>query len=344
MAEIVRRKLPVPPQRDRLSIHQFSPDPARYDRMTYRTCGRSGLKLPLISLGAWETFGGYCGAESTRECIFRAFNLGITHFDLADEWGQPAGRAETYIGRILRELPRDEVIISTKAGARVWPGPSGQGTSRKHLLASIDQSLQRLGLDYVDIFYAHGFDADTPLEETLAGLDQIARAGKALYLGLSGFTPSQLEEAIRLTTRLHITPILVQQVRYNFFERNSEKSTTPPAEVGTLFCSPLAQGMISPRYLAGFPESSRAARVWSEEQRAAVTSERKKKIEKLLELAKERGQTLPQMALAWVLRRPEATGVVMGASSVEQIEENTKALDNLKFSERELREIDQITQ
>jgi L-glyceraldehyde 3-phosphate reductase len=314
--------------------------------MEYRRCGNSGLKLPAISLGAWETFGGYRGAEATRECFFRAFNLGITHFDVANTYGRPPGRAEIFLGRVLREIPREEVIISTKAGLPMWPGPCGRGGSRKHLLTSIDQSLQRLGLDYIDIFYSYRRDSETPLEETLAALDQIVRQGKALYVGLGNYPAKTFEQACTVAKKSRLAPIIIHQLGYNLFQRDCEEDLLELAhDTGTGFiaCSPLLEGLLSTKYLTGFPEESRGAKVWSEEQRAAITSTPKGKIRKLNEIAKARGQTLPQMAIAWVLRRPEITSALIGASVVDQIEENVKALDNLKFSEEELRQIDQIS-
>ena len=345
MAEIIKR-VPIarPVQRDRLSWHQFSVDPARYDRMAYRNCGKWGLKLPAISLGAWETFGGYRGAEITRECIFRAFNLGITHFDLANNYGRPPGQAEIFLGRVFREMPREELIISTKAGSSMWPGPYGEGGSRKHLLNSIDQSLQRLELSYVDIFYSNWPDPDTPWEETLAALDQIVREGKALYVGLSNHSGKELEEAYRATRKLHLRPLIIHQASYNLLQREIEKGLLTVARhtgTGLIVSSPLLEGLLSTKYLEGFPEESRGAKAWTDKQRARVTPTLKEKIRALNEIAKGRGQTLPQMAIAWVLRRPEITSALIGASDVEQIEENVKALDNLQFSAEELRLIDE---
>ena len=334
-----------PVQRDRLSGVQFSAEPARYESMPYRRCGASGLKLPVISLGAWETFGGYRGPEISRECIFRAFNLGITHFDLANTDGRPPGRAETIVGRILCEMPREQLIVSTKAGFPMWPGPYGSGCSRKSLLTSIDQSLQRLGLDYIDIFYANRPDPETPLEETLSALDQIVRTGKALYVGLSNYSGKLLEEAAGLARHFRFAPIVVAQSGYSLFNHRTEADLLSSARTvacGVAAFSPLAQGLLTEKYLEGFPEESRAAKIWTEEQRARITPVVRDKIGQLNKFAKTRGQTLPQMALAWVLRRPEITTVLMGASEMEQVEENVRALENLKFSEDELRQIDAI--
>jgi L-glyceraldehyde 3-phosphate reductase len=347
MAELIKRtpRGVKPVQRDRLSWHQFSAEPSRYDKMTYRTCGNSGLKLPAISLGAWETFGGYRGGEIARECIFRAFNLGITHFDLANHYGKEPGRAELVIGRILREMPRDEIIVSTKAGVTMWPGPYGSGGSRKSLLANLDQSLQRLGLDYVDIFYSERPDPETPLEETLATLDQIVRSGKALYVGLSNYSGQALQEASNLSRQSHRSPIVVQQVVYNLVQRESEWDLLPTvrdAGAGAIAVSPLAQGLLTTRYLEEFPAESRAATVWSQEHRDKVTPSLRDRVRRLIKIAETRGQTLPQMAIAWVLRRPEICSALIGASDVEQIEENAKALENLNFSGEELQQIDDV--
>jgi L-glyceraldehyde 3-phosphate reductase len=303
------------------------------------------LKLPAISLGAWETFGGYRNQEVSRECIVRAFNLGITHFDLANNYGRPPGRAETVVGKILSEMPRAELIISTKAGFSMWPGPYGEGCSRKSLLASIDQSLQRLGLEYVDIFYSHRHDPETPLEETLGALDQIVRAGKALYVGLSNYSGKLLEEAAGLARAFRLTPIIAEQSSYSMLNRRVETELFPSVRttgVGVIAFSPLAQGLLSQKYLDGFPEASRAAKTWTAEQRQHITPALREKIRKLTEIAKARGQTLPQMALAWVLGHPEITSALIGASAVDQIEENVKVLENLKFAEEELSDIDKI--
>jgi len=334
-----------PVQRDRLSWHQFSAETARYDKMTYRACGNSGLKLPAISLGAWETFGGYRGGEIARECIFRAFNLGITHFDLANHYGKVPGRAELVIGRILREMPRDEIIVSTKAGLAMWPGPYGSGGSRKSLLANLDQSLQRLGLDYVDIFYSELPDPETPLEETLATLDQIVRSGKALYLGVSNYSGQALQEASNLNRQSSRSHVVAQQVRYNLVQRESEWELLPAvrnAGAGVIAASPLAQGLLTTKYLEDFPAESRAATVWNQEHRDKVTPALRERIRRLIKIAEARGQTLPQTAIAWVLRRPEICSALIGASDVEQIEENVKALENLKFSNEELQQIDDV--
>jgi L-glyceraldehyde 3-phosphate reductase len=313
--------------------------------MQYRKCGASGLKLPAISLGAWETFGGYRGPEIARDCIFRAFNLGITHFDLANNYGKPPGRAEMVVGRILCEMPREELVVSTKAGFSMWPGPYGRGCSRKSLLTSVEQSLQRLGLDYVDIFYAHRADLETPLEETLDALDQIVRDGKALYAGVSNYSGKMLEEAVGLTRHFHLAPLAAVQSSYSLFNRRAEAEVFPSARsagCGVVAFSPLAQGLLSSKYLDGFPEESRAAKVWTDEQRSRITPALLEKVRQLNEIAQTRRQSLPQMALAWVLRRPEIATVLFGASDLDQLEENAGALENLKFSDEELQRVDSV--
>lgn len=335
-----------PVQRDRLSWHQFAAEPTRYGAMAFRRCGSSGLWLSSISLGAWETFGGYVGPEQARGCIFRAFNLGITHFDLANTYGKPQGRAEIMVGRVLREMPRNELIVATKAGFPMWPGPYGEGSSRKALTASIDQSLHRLGLDYVDIFYSHRPDPSTPLEETLRALDHIVRQGKALYIGLSNYPAALLSEACRLAREMNLMPIVAAQVGYSMLRREIEQEVLPTAReagVGIVGFSALAEGLLTTKYLETVPEGSRAARTWSPAQRDEVGAVRGK-IRELGEMAKMRGQTLPQMALAWTLRCPEITSALIGASDMDQIEENAKALERLNFSEEEFRRIDAILQ
>jgi len=334
-----------PVRRNPLSSRQFSAEPNRYARMPCRQCGASGLKLPAISLGTWETFGGYRGPEVARDCIFGAFNLGITHFDLANNYGRPPGRAETVVGQILSEMPRDELIISTKAGFLMWPGPYGQGCSRKSLLASIDQSLQRLGLDYVDIFYAHRMDPETPLDETLGALDQIVRTGKALYIGLSNYSAKMLEEAVGVVGKSRLAPIVVEQSSYSLLNRRTESELLACARrlgAGVVAFSPLAQGLLSEKYLKGVPDESRAAKMWTPEQRAIVGPIVMQKVARLSEIAKRRGQTLPQMAIAWILRRPEISSVLIGASEIGQVQENVLALEKLQFSDEELNAIDKL--
>lgn len=333
-----------PSQRDRLSWQQFKADENRYERMPYRTAGRSGLKLPLLSLGAWETFGGYVGPEVARACIFGAFNLGITHFDLANTYGTPQGRAEFMVGRALREMPREEIIVSTKAGFPMWPGPYGQGSSRKALLTSIDASLKRLELDYVDIFYSHRHDPETPLEETLRALDQIVRQGKALYIGLSNYPVALAAQACRLAQELNLSPIVVTQDRYSMLRREIESEmlgATRELGTGVVAYSVLAQGLLSPKYLEEIPEGSRATRRWTPEQREKIAPAREK-VRQLQDVAQARGQTLPQMAIAWTLRRPEVTSALIGASDIDQVEENVQALEKLTFADDELQRIDSI--
>jgi L-glyceraldehyde 3-phosphate reductase len=326
--------------------HDFAED--RYDKMLYRRCGRSGLLLPAISLGAWETFGGYRGEEIARACLFRAFDLGITHFDLANNYGRPPGNAELIVGKILRQMPRDELIISTKAGYRMWPGPYGEWLSKKYLVASLDQSLKRLGLDYVDIFYAHRPDPETPLEETMAALDLIVKQGKALYVGVSNFSGADFEQAVQVTKQMNLTPITIHQPRYNLFDRRPEYNLfdhTARIGVGVIPFSPLDQGKLTDKYLGQqVPSDSRAAQWWGkQEQGEVISTETLDKIQRLNQIAQARGQSLAQMALAWLLRLPAVTSALIGASKVEQIEDNVAALQNLDFSQEELDAIDAIT-
>jgi L-glyceraldehyde 3-phosphate reductase len=321
----------------------------RYDKMLYRKCGDTGLYLPAVSLGAWETFGGYRGEDVARECLYRAFDLGITHFDLANNYGRPPGNAEKVVGKILKSMPRDELIISTKAGYRMWPGPYGDGLSKKYMVASLDQSLQRLGLDYVDIYYAHRTDPNTPLEETLEALDIIVKQGKALYIGVSSFSGAHFEHAVQVIQKKNLTRITIDQPRYNMFDRKIERNLLDHTErngVGVIPFSPLDQGKLSDKYLGkALPSDSRAAEWWGKQANADVLDEKTlKKLEALNELASQRGQTLAQMALAWILRYPSITSVLIGASKVEQIEENVAALKNLEFSQEELDKIDEITE
>ena len=316
----------------------------RYDQMSYRRCGRSGIQLPPISLGLWNRFGDDTPLQNQRDIIRRAFDLGITHIDLANNYGPPAGSAEINFGRILREdlRPyRDELIISTKAGYDMWPGPYGEWGSRKYLLASLDQSLERMGLDYVDIFYSHRYDPDTPLEETIGALDTAVRSGRALYAGISSYSGERTAEAVAIANRLG-TPLLIHQPSYSLLNRWIEPEVLDACEeagMGIIAFSPLAQGMLTDRYLGGIPEDSRAAQnhflkkdFISEENMAAVRA--------LNEIAQRRGQALAQMAIAWVLRDPRVTSALIGASSVKQLETNVAALDNLDFTDEELAEID----
>jgi L-glyceraldehyde 3-phosphate reductase len=316
--------------------------------MEYRACGRSGLRLPAISLGAWETFGGYRGREVARECLRRAFDLGITHFDFANNYGSPPGNAETVCGLVLRELPRDELIISSKAGFDMWPGPYGSGGSRKHLIASCDQSLKRMGLEYFDIFYSHCPDPSTPLEETLAALDQLVRQGKAIYIGVSNYGAADFTEVLRVRGQLGMAPITIHQPSYNLLNRGIETGLLPAAEAagtGVIAYCPLASGMLTDKYFGGdIPEESRAARKWGREWVTAnLPPDRRARLQGLNELAHARGQTLAQMALAWVLRSPAVTSALIGASAVRQVEENVAALDRLEFTGQELGRIDELT-
>jgi len=319
----------------------------RYGSMRYRRCGRSGLKLPAISLGLWHNFGGVDTLENARAMLRRAFDLGITHFDLANNYGPPPGSAEENFGRILREdfAPyRDELIISTKAGYYMWPGPYGEWGSRKYLVASLDQSLKRMGLDYVDIFYHHRPDPDTPLEETMGALDHIVRSGRALYAGVSNYPADKTREAARLLKSLD-TPCVIHQPKYSLFERWIEGEVLAALReegIGCIAFSPLAQGMLTDKYLGGVPGDSRAAKPHGFLRPEALTNQRLSQVRRLNELAQSRGQTLAQMALAWVLRHPEMTSALIGASRVSQIEDAVGALNNLNFAHDELQRIEGI--
>jgi L-glyceraldehyde 3-phosphate reductase len=322
----------------------YAPADDRYDHMPYRRCGRSGIKLPAISFGLWNNFGDDRPLENQRAIVRRAFDRGITHFDLANNYGPPNGAAETNFGRMLREdlRPfRDELIISTKAGYDMLPGPYGEWGSRKYLLASLDQSLGRMGLDYVDIFYSHRFDPDTPLRETMGALDTAVRQGKALYAGISSYSAERTSEAVAIMQELG-TPLLIHQPSYSLINRWIEEGLLDVLQEEGLGCiafSPLAQGMLTSRYLGGVPEDSRAAggRFLT---RDFLTDDRLERIRALNEIAAGRGQTLAQMAIAWVLRDPRITSALVGASSVEQLDDTLGALDRLDFSDDELAEID----
>lgn len=324
----------------------YQPSENRYASMQYNRCGNRGLRLPAVSLGLWHNFGGVDIFENGRAILRRAFDLGITHFDLANNYGPPPGSAEENFGKLMKQdfMPyRDELVISTKAGYLMWPGPYGEWGSRKYLLASLDQSLKRLGLDYVDIFYSHRPDRDTPLEETMMALDQAVRSGKALYAGLSNYSADMTREASRILWELG-TPCLIHQPKYSMFERWVEKELLDVLEkegIGCIAFSPLAQGLLTDRYIHGIPENSRAAKSWGflKPDQVVVAIE---KVKKLNTLAAERGQTLAGMALAWVLRDKRITSVLVGASSVCQIEANVEALQNTDFSHTELDAIDAI--
>ena len=326
----------------------YQPAADRYDAMTYRFCGRSGLQLPLLSLGLWHNFGDTTPLAKQRTMVHTAFDLGITHFDLANNYGPPYGSAEVNFGRILREdlaAHRDELIISSKAGWDMWPGPYGQGGgSRKYVLASLDQSLRRVGVDYFDIFYSHRFDADTPLEETMGALASAVRAGKALYVGISSYTPEQTRQAAQILRSLG-TPCLIHQPRYNMFNRWIEEGLLKvlgEEGIGCIAFSPLAQGLLTDRYLKGIPGDSRAGKPHGFLRPEHITEDKIAKVRRLNELAQARGQTLAQMSLAWVLRHPEMTSALIGASRVSQVEDAVETLKNLAFTTQELKTIDQI--
>ncbi len=320
---------------------------SRYDRMRYRRSGRSGLLLPEISLGAWETFGGYRGSDVAKACLFRAFDLGITHFDFANNYGTPPGNAELVCGEIIKEMPRDELILSSKAGYRMWPGPYGEWGSRKYIIASCDQSLKRMGVEYFDIFYSHRPDPDTPLEETLSALDHLVKQGKALYVGVSSYNGAQFADSVRICERMGLAPITIHQPYYNMLGRGIEWDLLPQTQrfgTGVIPFCPLASGLLSDKYLGGdIPAESRAAQKWGKEWvERNLSPERKAALQALNTLAQGRGQTLAQMALIWILRLPGVTSALIGASSVQQIEENVAALDNSTLSPEELAEIDRL--
>jgi L-glyceraldehyde 3-phosphate reductase len=322
----------------------YVPDPGRYDAMRYRRVGRSGLLLPAISLGLWQNFGHDRPLEVQRAIVRRAFDRGVTHFDLANNYGPPYGSAEENFGRLLAtdlRAHRDELIVSTKAGYDMWPGPYGEGGSRKYVLASLDQSLGRMGLDYVDIFYSHRFDPDTPMEETLGALDSAVRQGKALYVGISSYSADKTREAVRILRELG-TPMLIHQPSYSMLNRWIEDGLLDvlgEEGVGCIVFSPLAQGLLTDRYLDGISEGSRASRDGSLSG-DQLTEATLAKVRALRELATGRGQTLAQMALAWTLRDPRVTSTLIGASSVAQLDDNLGALENLRFSDDELARID----
>jgi L-glyceraldehyde 3-phosphate reductase len=320
---------------------------SRYETMPYRRSGRSGLRLPVISLGLWHNFGGVDTLENGRAMLRRAFDLGITHFDLANNYGPPPGSAEENFGCILDKdfrSYRDELVISSKAGYWMWPGPYGEWGSRKYLISSLDQSLKRMGLDYVDIFYSHRPDPDTPLEETMSALDQVVRQGKALYVGVSNYNAEQTREAARILRELG-TPCLINQVSYSMFRRWVEPELLQAAadtQIGLIFFSPLAQGMLSDRYLNTVPADSRAAKEGTALNRERITENYLTAARRLNDIAQQRGQTLAQMALAWVLRHPVSTSALIGASSVQQVEDSAAAIQNLSFSDEELQAIETI--
>ncbi len=325
----------------------YAPAADRYDSMTYRRCGRSGLKLPLLSLGFWWNFGDDRPIETSRAIMRRAFDLGVTHFDLANNYGPPYGSAEVNAGRVLREdfaQLRDELVISTKAGWDMWPGPYGDLGSRKYLLASLDQSLTRLGLDHVDIFYSHRPDPGTPLEETMGALDTAVRSGKALYAGISSYGPARTAEAARILRELG-TPLLIHQPSYSMLNRWVEDDglldVLETEGVGCIGFTALAQGLLTGKYLGGVPERSRMATYGSMDA-GVLTDDNVGRLRGLADVAKSRGQSLAQMALAWALRDTRMTSLVIGASSVAQLDENVAALAHLEFSDEQLAEIDRF--
>ncbi|TAN21759.1 MAG: L-glyceraldehyde 3-phosphate reductase [Chitinophagaceae bacterium] len=325
----------------------YLPSSKRYQSMTYRRCGKSGIQLPAISLGLWHNFGGVDVMENCRNILHLAFDSGITHFDLANNYGPPPGTAEENFGKILHQDfhgYRDEMIISSKAGYTMWDGPYGDWGSKKYLVSSLDQSLKRMKLDYVDIFYHHRPDPDTPLEETMSALDLIVRQGKALYAGISNYPADKAEKAVHILKQLG-TPCLIHQPKYSMFVRWVEEGLLDVLEkegVGCIPFSPLAQGLLTNKYLKGIPSDSRAAKPTGFLKESEVTEDKIKRIQKLNDLAKKRGQSLAQMALAWLLKDNRITSVLVGASRPEQLADSLKCLDNLNFSEQELEEIEKI--
>jgi L-glyceraldehyde 3-phosphate reductase len=325
-------------------VSEYVASSGRYKSTVYRRCGRSGLRLPAVSLGLWHNFGGVHNLENCRAIVRRAFDLGVTHFDLANNYGPPPGSAEETFGRILQKdlsSYRDELIISTKAGYDMWPGPYGEWGSRKYLLASLDQSLKRMGLDYVDIFYSHRPDPDTPIEETMSALDSAVRAGKALYVGVSNYSPEQTHEAAHALE----SPCLIHQMRYSMLKREPEDGLLDLLEkdgIGGIAFSPLAQGLLTDRYLAGIPEDSRVITDGRFLRAADIDEPRIAKVRALREVAANRGQSLAQMSIAWVLRHPAMTSAIVGASKVDQLEQNVAAAGNLTFAPEELARIDEI--
>ncbi len=325
----------------------YLPSSRRYDAMEYRRCGRSGLKLPAVSLGLWHNFGHVDVLENCRNILHLAFDAGITHFDLANNYGPPPGSAEENFGRFLASdfrSYRDELVISTKAGYHMWEGPYGEWGSKKYLVASLDQSLRRMGLEYVDIFYSHRPDPDTPLEETMAALDLVVRQGKALYVGISSYSAAETADACRILREMG-TPCLIHQPNYSMFQRWIEDGLLDVLEqegAGCIPFSPLAQGLLTDKYLDGIPSGSRASKPHGFLKENDITEARLRKIRALHQLAQERNQTLAQMALAWVLRDPRITSVLVGASRPEQLADSLKCLNNLAFDGEELKRIDSI--
>ena len=330
-----------------MADYEFASD--RYSKMPYRRCGDSGLKLPLISLGFWQALGEPGQEDECRRCAYYAFDHGITHFDLANNYGPPPGNSEIVVGKILKDMPRDEIIVSTKAGYYMWPGPYGDGGSKKYLIASLDQSLKRLGLDYVDIYYHHRPDGDTPMEESMAALEQIVQQGKALYVGVSSYSGQQYNKAVEIMRQHDWAPITIHQPYYNMRSPGIETDLLPYTKAhgtGVIAFCPLAGGDLTDRYLNGLPPDSRQGKrgaegeKWWREQKDKGVWDR---LGQLNAIAQERGQTLAQMALAWVVRLPTVTSALIGASNVGQIKENVGTLDNLDFTEDELARISALT-
>ena len=323
-----------------------SPNPPRYDgRMPYRKCGRWGLKLPAISLGCWHNFGGDSPSPNQKKMIFTAFDAGITHFDLANNYGPPYGSAEINVGKILKELPRDEILITSKAGYDMWPGPYGEWGSRKYMLASLDQSLKRMNLDYFDIFYSHRFDPDTPLDETIGALDTSVQQGKALYTGISSYSVDSTRDAFATVKQNNLSPLAIHQPNYSMLNRWIEAElleTCNELGLGIIAFCPLFQGLLTDKYLNGIPKGSRATIAHSPLRKNEINEQNLRVIHELNEHASSRGQSLAQMALSWVLRDSRVTSALIGASTVDQILENTQAVNQLNFSSEELKKLDRI--
>ncbi len=327
-------------------MDQYTPNPDRYDgRMPYRRCGNSGLLLPELSLGCWHNFGGSVPTQNQMDMLTTAFDAGITHFDLANNYGPPYGSAESNVGKLLKQFPRDELIISSKAGYDMWPGPYGEWGSRKYLLASLDQSLKRLDLDYVDIFYSHRFDPDTPMEETLGALDTAVRQGKALYAGISSYDSIKTQQAVEICRDQNFPRILIHQPNYSMLNRWVEKSLLNVCKgngIGVIAFCPLFQGLLTDKYLNGIPEGSRGSLENSPLRKDELAQQVVDVVRKLNHHASERGQTLAQMAISWLLKDERVTTVLIGASRPEQIAENCKAVQNTSFDDEEIQKLDKI--
>ena len=323
-----------------------TPNPSRYDgRMSYRKCGRWGLKLPAITLGCWHNFGGGSPTMSQKEMIYNAFDQGITHFDLANNYGPPYGSAEVNVGKILKDLPRDEILITSKAGYDMWPGPYGEWGSRKYMLASLDQSLKRMKVDYFDLFYSHRFDPDTPLEETMGALNSAVQQGKSLYVGISSYSDQSTRDAIAVVQANSYAPLVIHQPNYSMLNRWIEDALRDSCDdfgMGIIAFCPLFQGLLTDKYLEGIPEGSRATVKNSPLRKNELSEQNLKMISELNEHAKERGQTLAQMALSWVLRDNRITSALIGASSAAQITENIQSINKTDFTTEELQKIDRI--